>query len=156
MYPLSGLTETDIDCFIHHSPRSQIHLFIHSFLHSLIHSIVFKPLMYPRFCTNLWSKKTYPQEVKTKSKFYKVFIITWTSCYPSNLIMDSRHFFVTLVGHADMERILKAACLPRNSDKSVWVQYEVLYPDHKTLCQCELLASNSSPTVPSVWCPTLV
>lgn len=53
--------------------------------------------------------------------------------------------FLTLVEHADMERILKAVCLPRNSDKSVRVQSEILNPDHKTLCLCEHLASCSSP-----------
>lgn len=72
--------------------------------------------------------------------------------------MDPRHFLLlstTLVGHAYMEMILKAACLPRSSDKSVRVQYEILYSDCKTY-QCELLASHSSPTFPSVSCPTLV
>lgn len=66
--------------------------------------------------------------------------------------MDLRYLLslsITLVDRADTEKILKAACLPRSFDKSVRVQSERLNPDHKTLCLCELLASHSSPALPT-------
>lgn len=50
----------------------------------------------------------------------------------------------TLVECTDMKRVLKAARLPRSSDKAVRVQQETLDPDHKTCCVQPLCVFSTS------------